>query len=135
MSSFFLPDINDPLLADPHTTGTPSSPYTTSDHRLPTRPSETPPTSPFGGQIWGFKVQGYIDGKNNRRLDDCLRYCNVAGKKALEGTHLGGDRLEKVHVNPRKLLKVDATLDYDYAGPNPKHDSRGRSGGNGGKNP
>ncbi|CAA2980193.1 Hypothetical predicted protein [Olea europaea subsp. europaea] len=37
-----------------------------------------------------------------------------------------------VHANPRKLLKVDASLDYDYAGPNPKHDSRGRRGG---KNP
>ncbi|CAI0475167.1 unnamed protein product [Linum tenue] len=29
----------------------------------------------FAGQIRGFNSQGYIDGKNDRRLDDCLRYC------------------------------------------------------------
>ncbi|MCD7455515.1 3-oxoacyl-[Datura stramonium] len=38
----------------------------------------------FGGQIRGFKAEGYIDGKNDRRLDDCLRYCIVAGKKLLK---------------------------------------------------
>ncbi|KAF8413590.1 hypothetical protein HHK36_001582 [Tetracentron sinense] len=42
----------------------------------------------FGGQIRGFASQGYIDGKNDRRLDDCLRYCLVAGKKALEDAAL-----------------------------------------------
>ncbi|KAL0321354.1 UNVERIFIED_CONTAM: 3-oxoacyl-[acyl-carrier-protein] synthase I, chloroplastic [Sesamum radiatum] len=50
----------------------------------------------FGGQIRGFKAEGYIDGKNDRRLDDCLRYCIVAGKKALEGADLGGDKLDKI---------------------------------------
>ncbi|KAK4440147.1 3-oxoacyl-[acyl-carrier-protein] synthase I, chloroplastic [Sesamum alatum] len=50
----------------------------------------------FGGQIRGFKSEGYIDGKNDRRLDDCLRYCIVAGKKALEHADLGGDRLGKI---------------------------------------
>ncbi|KAL6546403.1 3-oxoacyl-[acyl-carrier-protein] synthase I, chloroplastic [Orobanche minor] len=50
----------------------------------------------FGGQIRGFKSEGYIDGKNDRRLDDCLRYCIVAGKKALEDADLGGDRLNKI---------------------------------------
>ncbi|KAL0442541.1 UNVERIFIED_CONTAM: 3-oxoacyl-[acyl-carrier-protein] synthase I, chloroplastic [Sesamum latifolium] len=50
----------------------------------------------FGGQIRGFKSEGYIDGKNDRRLDDCLRYCIVAGKKALEDADLGGDRLGKI---------------------------------------
>lgn len=50
----------------------------------------------FGGQIRGFSSEGYIDGKNDRRLDDCLRYCIVAGKKALEDADLGGDRLNKV---------------------------------------
>lgn len=50
----------------------------------------------FGGQIRGFTSQGYIDGKNDRRLDDCLRYCIVAGKKALEDADLGGDKLSKV---------------------------------------
>ncbi|XP_054778715.1 3-oxoacyl-[acyl-carrier-protein] synthase I, chloroplastic [Prosopis cineraria] len=50
----------------------------------------------FGGQIRGFNSEGYIDGKNDRRLDDCLRYCIVAGKKALEDADLGGDRLSKI---------------------------------------
>ena len=50
----------------------------------------------FGGQIRGFSAEGYIDGKNDRRLDDCLRYCLVAGKMALEDADLGGDRLGKV---------------------------------------
>lgn len=52
----------------------------------------------FGGQIRGFKSEGYIDGKNDRRLDDCLRYCIVAGKKALDGADLGGDKLAKVSM-------------------------------------
>ncbi|KVG91898.1 3-oxoacyl-[acyl-carrier-protein] synthase 2 [Cynara cardunculus var. scolymus] len=50
----------------------------------------------FGGQIRGFKADGYIDGKNDRRLDDCLRYCIVAGKKALEDADLGGDKRSKI---------------------------------------
>ena len=50
----------------------------------------------FGGQIRGFTSEGYIDGKNDRRLDDCLRYCLVAGKKALVDADLGGDKLSKV---------------------------------------
>lgn len=50
----------------------------------------------FGGQIRGFKSEGYIDGKNDRRLDDCLRYCIVAGKKALESADLGGNKLGTV---------------------------------------
>ncbi|KOM26292.1 hypothetical protein LR48_Vigan252s000400 [Vigna angularis] len=29
----------------------------------------------FGGQIRGFSPEGYIDNKNDRRLDDSLRYC------------------------------------------------------------
>ncbi|KAG6402598.1 hypothetical protein SASPL_134795 [Salvia splendens] len=49
----------------------------------------------FGGQIGGFHAEGYIDGKSDRRLDDCLRYCIVAGKKALESADLGGERLDK----------------------------------------
>ncbi|KAG9149864.1 hypothetical protein Leryth_022100 [Lithospermum erythrorhizon] len=50
----------------------------------------------FGGQIRGFSSEGYIDGKNDRRLDDCIRYCIVAGKKALENAGLGKDNLSKV---------------------------------------
>ncbi|XP_020090208.1 3-oxoacyl-[acyl-carrier-protein] synthase I, chloroplastic isoform X1 [Ananas comosus] len=43
----------------------------------------------FAGQIRGFTSEGYIDGKNDRRLDDCLRYCLVSGKKALQSAGLG----------------------------------------------
>ncbi|KAL2494538.1 3-oxoacyl-[acyl-carrier-protein] synthase I [Forsythia ovata] len=50
----------------------------------------------FGGQIRGFKSDGYIDGKNDRRQDDCLRYSIVAGKKALESADLGAGRLDKI---------------------------------------
>ncbi|CAA3014511.1 3-oxoacyl-[acyl-carrier- ] synthase I, chloroplastic [Olea europaea subsp. europaea] len=50
----------------------------------------------FGGQIRGFKSEGYIDGKNDRRLDDSLRYCIVAGKKALENADLGREDLGKI---------------------------------------
>ena len=50
----------------------------------------------FGGQIRGFRSDGYIYGKNDRRLDGCLRYCIVAGKKALEHADLGGDKRDKV---------------------------------------
>ncbi|KAL5991668.1 3-oxoacyl-[acyl-carrier-protein] synthase I, chloroplastic [Asimina triloba] len=50
----------------------------------------------FGGQIRGFTSDGYIDGKNDRRLDDCLRYCLVSGKKALEDAGLGAGNIDKV---------------------------------------
>ena len=46
-------------------------------------------TTKFGGQIRGFSSDGYIDEKNDQRLDDCQRYCIVAGKKALEDASLG----------------------------------------------
>ncbi|ERN14069.1 hypothetical protein AMTR_s00021p00221210 [Amborella trichopoda] len=43
----------------------------------------------FAGQIRDFSAIGYIDGKNDRRLDDCLRYCIVSGKRALQDANLG----------------------------------------------
>lgn len=54
----------------------------------------------FAGQIRGFSSEGYIDGKNDRRLDDCLRYCLVSGKKALENADLalGSSALKKVKL-------------------------------------
>jgi 3-oxoacyl-[acyl-carrier-protein] synthase II len=58
----------------------------------------------FAGQIREFSSQGYIDGKNDRRLDDCLRYCIVAGKKALEDADLGGDKLSKVRYFSSRVL-------------------------------
>ncbi|KAM0052122.1 putative beta-ketoacyl-[acyl-carrier-protein] synthase I [Helianthus debilis subsp. tardiflorus] len=50
----------------------------------------------FGGHIRGFKSSGYINPKHDRRLDDCQRYCIVAGKKALEDAALGGDELSMI---------------------------------------
>ncbi|XP_042418918.1 3-oxoacyl-[acyl-carrier-protein] synthase I, chloroplastic-like [Zingiber officinale] len=57
--------------------------------KLPTR---------FAGQIRGFSSEGYIDGKNDRRMDDCLRYCLVSGKKVLEsaGLGVGSEALSKI---------------------------------------
>ncbi|MFS7985873.1 putative beta-ketoacyl-[acyl-carrier-protein] synthase I [Helianthus anomalus] len=43
----------------------------------------------FGGQLRGFKANGCIDAKNDS--NDCLRYCIVAGKKALEDAYLAAD--------------------------------------------
>lgn len=50
----------------------------------------------FAGQIRDFSSKGYIDGKNDRRLDDCWRYCMVAGKRALEDANLGSEVLDTV---------------------------------------
>lgn len=50
----------------------------------------------FAGQIRNFSSVGYINGKNDRRLDDCWRYCLVAGKKALEDATLTSQVLENV---------------------------------------
>lgn len=50
----------------------------------------------FAGQIRDFSSKGYIDGKNDRRLDDCWRFGIVAGKKALENANLGPQALETV---------------------------------------
>ncbi|KAF4379986.1 hypothetical protein G4B88_029978 [Cannabis sativa] len=33
----------------------------------------------------------------NKGLDDCLRYCIVAGKKVLEDADLGGEKLSKLY--------------------------------------
>lgn len=54
----------------------------------------------FAGQIRDFSSKGYIDGKNDRRLDDCWRYGIVAGKRALEDANLGPEALQSVsHIN------------------------------------
>lgn len=58
----------------------------------------------FAGQIRGFSSEGYIDDKNDRRLDDCLRYNIVAGKKALENAGLGADMRSKVIFLPPPSL-------------------------------
>ncbi|XP_020582057.1 3-oxoacyl-[acyl-carrier-protein] synthase I, chloroplastic-like isoform X2 [Phalaenopsis equestris] len=51
----------------------------------------------FACQIQGFTSEGYIDRKCDRRLDDCWRYCLVAGKKALHSANLG----------PQQLINMD----------------------------
>jgi len=43
----------------------------------------------FAGQIKNFDSEGYIDRKSERRYDDCLKYCMVSGKKALEDAGIG----------------------------------------------
>ncbi|KAG6424491.1 hypothetical protein SASPL_114909 [Salvia splendens] len=53
----------------------------------------------FSGQIRAFHAEGYIDGKSDRRLDDYLRYCIVAGKKALERADLDGERPDKMNAD------------------------------------
>ncbi|KAM0059887.1 putative beta-ketoacyl synthase, thiolase, beta-ketoacyl synthase, active [Helianthus debilis subsp. tardiflorus] len=50
----------------------------------------------FAGQIRNFSSAGYIDGKSDRRLDDCWRYCLVAGRKALDDANLGPQVLETI---------------------------------------
>ncbi|KAK4366027.1 hypothetical protein RND71_013907 [Anisodus tanguticus] len=40
-----------------------------------------------------------------------------------------------IRENPRKLLQLDAVLDYDNAGPNTKHDPRGKKDGGSGNHP
>lgn len=50
----------------------------------------------FAGQIRGFSSDGYIDPKDDRRLDDCIRYSMVGGKKALEHAGLTGEHFDKV---------------------------------------
>jgi 3-oxoacyl-[acyl-carrier-protein] synthase II len=57
----------------------------------------------FGGQIRDFSTKGYIDDKNHRHLDDCLKYCLVSGKRALEDANLGQEVLNTVSQN-RKVL-------------------------------
>ncbi|KAJ9558246.1 hypothetical protein OSB04_012860 [Centaurea solstitialis] len=58
----------------------------------------------FGGQIRGFDSDGYIDAKTDRRLDDCQRYCIVAGKKALKDAALGGDEGSKINKDRAGVL-------------------------------
>lgn len=72
----------------------------------------------FAGQIRDFSSKGYIDGKNDRRLDDCWRYCLVAGKKALEDANLGNQVLDTVshmyfavYIVPLVILLIMLDID------------------------
>ena len=50
----------------------------------------------FAAQIRNFDSEGYIDKKNDRRLDDCLRYALVSGNKALEDAGLDAAHCEQL---------------------------------------
>ncbi|KAM7257057.1 hypothetical protein ACFE04_012798 [Oxalis oulophora] len=50
----------------------------------------------FAAQIRGFSAKGYIDDKNDRRLDDYIRYCLVAGKRAFQHANLTSQVLESM---------------------------------------
>ncbi|XP_023773157.1 3-oxoacyl-[acyl-carrier-protein] synthase I, chloroplastic [Lactuca sativa] len=58
----------------------------------------------IGGQIRGFESTEYIDRKNDRRLDDCQRYCIVAGKKALEDAGLRRHEQSKINKERAGVL-------------------------------
>lgn len=50
----------------------------------------------FAAQIRHFDSEGYIDKKNDRRLDDCLRYALVSGNKALEDAGLDATAIQNM---------------------------------------
>ncbi|KAI8569808.1 hypothetical protein RHMOL_Rhmol02G0305400 [Rhododendron molle] len=70
----------------------------------------------FAGQIHNFSCEGYIDGKNDRRLDDAWRYCLVAGKKALVDAKLGPEVLETVNQALSKFLASVLQMDKTKIG-------------------
>ncbi|KAL7147325.1 hypothetical protein ABFS83_06G099800 [Erythranthe nasuta] len=59
-------------------------------------------------------------------------FSGISSKNPLRSFHK-----VRSETHSRKLMGFEALLDYDYAGPNPKHDPRGKKGGGGGgsKNP
>nr|GMD03322.1 3-oxoacyl-[acyl-carrier-protein] synthase I, chloroplastic-like [Ipomoea batatas] len=65
----------------------------------------------FAGQIHGFTSQGYIDAKNDRRLDHSWRYCLVAGKKALDDANLG-----KQVLNNMDKTRIGAVIGSGFGG-------------------
>ncbi|MCB1113041.1 MAG: beta-ketoacyl-ACP synthase II [Chlamydiales bacterium] len=50
----------------------------------------------FAAKIKDFSSEGYIDKKQARRIDQCIAYCIVAGKRAMEDAKLTGDALERL---------------------------------------
>ncbi|XP_057810050.1 3-oxoacyl-[acyl-carrier-protein] synthase I, chloroplastic-like [Salvia miltiorrhiza] len=57
----------------------------------------------IAGQIRDFSSEGYINAKDDRRLDDCWRYCLVAGKKALEDATLGKQLLADTAMDKTRM--------------------------------
>src|ERR1700760_313377 len=58
-------------------------------------PCEDYPTR-FAGVIKNFETGDYMDKKQSRRVDKCIAYAMVAGKKALENAGLQGEELERL---------------------------------------
>ncbi|KAM1146194.1 hypothetical protein COP2_039244 [Malus domestica] len=56
-----------------------------------------------------FSSKGYIDGKNDRRLNNCPQYSIVAGKKALVDANLGADQRSKLD-QPRTGMLVGSGI-------------------------
>ncbi|XP_009784184.1 uncharacterized protein [Nicotiana sylvestris] len=62
-------------------------------------------------------------------------YLIFVSSGTVEGLGNGVNRIYKFQKNgireiPRKLMMLDAVLDYDYAGPNPRHEPGRKRGGN-----
>lgn len=51
----------------------------------------------IAGEIKDFDPEGYLDKKQARRVDKCMAYAMVGGKKALEMAGLQGDALNKLN--------------------------------------
>lgn len=54
--------------------------------------------------------EGYIDKKNDRRMDDCLRYALVSGKKALQAAGLGMDTDAFKGLNKQRCVSRRAAV-------------------------
>jgi len=50
----------------------------------------------FAGEVTDFEVGDYMEKKQARRVDPCIRYAIVAGKKALESAGLDKEALDKL---------------------------------------
>jgi len=51
----------------------------------------------FAGEIKNFTSEPYLDKKQARRVDPCIAYTAVSGKKALENAQLSKDHLESLN--------------------------------------
>ncbi|MCH9610670.1 MAG: 3-oxoacyl-[acyl-carrier-protein] synthase 2 [Chlamydiales bacterium] len=51
----------------------------------------------FGAGVPDFQADEYVDRKQARRVDPCIKFSIVAGKRALEMANLGGEALEALN--------------------------------------
>ncbi|XP_057811768.1 3-oxoacyl-[acyl-carrier-protein] synthase I, chloroplastic-like [Salvia miltiorrhiza] len=68
----------------------------------------------IAGQIRDFSSEGYINAKDDRRLDDCWRYCLVAGKKALDDATLGKQLLADTAMDKTRMGVLVGTCMGNY---------------------